>query len=1254
MLSCIVSIFIIVYTILQGLYIRGEGIILSSTQYGNSYTGGGVAFSNSNNDFLYAVAFTTSSYTDYSTNLDTFQAAFTGTNNNYIRMALFDQNFNLLVQSTQVSIAGTGNRIITASIDDSLTSGNNTFLLERNRQYYIAIRFNTASPANLLTDNSNPAGVCIQPKTAVISGVDVNYDQSAKPAGSSKVLPATVASTANIPAANYVSVACPFTPNAPFLWINTNTLTQSESYPLTSAVTAINPHIVYFSQSLHVSSSSPLFSAFKLQIASANTGQINVGLYRTNVAQGRGYSLIASTGLVDLSLFPTLTNRSFIIPFDSIYGEILLMPTDDYFVSVYAATNSIQFYNEATDGTEQYISMLSSAAYDPSSQSFATRISPYSLYGGPVPAQNVTISIDLLTVSPMLFTSWIPNFLTKNHRWLDYSNFSSPTNPNNSTLWRQHPGPGVSDPIDVPVDNSLAVRIRIPRSALKISAIPVAGPNYNVANSSSTGCLFRVRMMGRSDSRPYSIGSVSLSMQFDSSSAAVSSGPFNTSSPYIFGGALSGFGYEINSDLNSFTPISFLGGQRDFISVPAGSYLDSDWIIGTNLLCDSNRAGKDFFNDSLLLTYLTANYDDGPPFLQNNQFLATDNSAYSTYTYSNIATGFAAARAAAPSTFYRYVGGADWKYGALVGHALDYAGVTVKRHAGVAGLAGIQFASSLNRLEAFSNSQIVITSVLSDVPISSQTNPSISRSNLVTIGQNLSFAFMGIGSYELSAAQSFMFGNLFDRQYSLQGSPYTAGQLFNQFAHSAQSQLHGEVLFYVSPNYFLNFTAPLNTTYQFYYRDSASRNFSSVNIGVSRQKCAALPSAPLVILTAGTYYFPHSQSAKCASNGYNYSPKLFNFGSSLPPAFTTTVSCAVDGNWYSTGILDPTTNSTQDFLYSTNPGGVTFPVLQPQCIDRDECSLSSSCPSNSACFNTIGSYQCGPSFQSSVFVKSPVSSGTKVIITINTGSSGVPFALGVSSRSYSDPLYYRYNCTNNVANTSNLAYNSLESLIFGTNFINNSRINLVANFTCILPEVVGNNLELFLYSRPSWYNQIDSPFSSLTVDNFTWTSDSTAFQPYFYSNTPNITASGISILSVQNTAPQQAQANIVNNIIQAVNPLIALRLQLTGIHFGVNPPDSLHQQLTSVTFGPPSSGCNVYGCTINPGTLSANRLECYTLEITVGTSMCFIVSAGGLSSLPSTQRITYPASPVINRITGCTDVGNTTINCPTNGATLIP
>lgn len=90
--------------------------------------------------------------------------------------------------------------------------------------------------------------------------------------------------------------------------------------------------------------------------------------------------------------------------------------------------------------------------------------------------------------------------------------------------------------------------------------------------------------------------------------------------------------------------------------------------------------------------------------------------------------------------------------------------------------------------------------------------------------------------------------------------------------------------------------------------------------------------------------------------------------------------------------------------------------------------------------------------------------------------------------------------------------------------------------------------------------------------------------------------------------------------------------------------------LLSVTYSRPSDPSVVYTCSnvaIYAGTTNTS-LSCLTAAGT-GSGYVFTVTALNQASAPGTDTYNYVTPPTITSVTGCTDVGNGTTNCPTIG-----
>ncbi|CEO95040.1 hypothetical protein PBRA_003853, partial [Plasmodiophora brassicae] len=106
------------------------------------------------------------------------------------------------------------------------------------------------------------------------------------------------------------------------------------------------------------------------------------------------------------------------------------------------------------------------------------------------------------------------------------------------------------------------------------------------------------------------------------------------------------------------------------------------------------------------------------------------------------------------------------------------------------------------------------------------------------------------------------------------------------------------------------------------------------------------------------------------------------------------------------------------------------------------------------------------------------------------------------------------------------------------------------------------------------------------------------------------------------------------------------------IQFSVNNTGANAADLT-VTMVPPGGGASSLPCSqvqLKVGASSSN-VSCVS---TKGTGVwVFVVTVGNQASAPGTDTFSYPVPPTVTGVSGCTDVGNTTINCPTVGGSTM-
>jgi hypothetical protein len=91
----------------------------------------------------------------------------------------------------------------------------------------------------------------------------------------------------------------------------------------------------------------------------------------------------------------------------------------------------------------------------------------------------------------------------------------------------------------------------------------------------------------------------------------------------------------------------------------------------------------------------------------------------------------------------------------------------------------------------------------------------------------------------------------------------------------------------------------------------------------------------------------------------------------------------------------------------------------------------------------------------------------------------------------------------------------------------------------------------------------------------------------------------------------------------------------------------------SVQYGPVLNPLQ-YRCTVLPPPLTTpNTVTCRSALYSQGINMRFTVSVEGQLAPDVGLIITFPVIPTISRVSGCTDVGNTTVLCPTEGNVTI-
>jgi hypothetical protein len=107
-------------------------------------------------------------------------------------------------------------------------------------------------------------------------------------------------------------------------------------------------------------------------------------------------------------------------------------------------------------------------------------------------------------------------------------------------------------------------------------------------------------------------------------------------------------------------------------------------------------------------------------------------------------------------------------------------------------------------------------------------------------------------------------------------------------------------------------------------------------------------------------------------------------------------------------------------------------------------------------------------------------------------------------------------------------------------------------------------------------------------------------------------------------------------------------ITFTGRNFGLFPSEV-------TVFYTNEFNTNPYPCIIAPelGSVTNTEIVCRTNTSESLGVYQFIVDVGGQSSLPSADVLIFPYIPHIDRVSGCQDEGNKTIECPTQGRRFI-
>jgi hypothetical protein len=87
--------------------------------------------------------------------------------------------------------------------------------------------------------------------------------------------------------------------------------------------------------------------------------------------------------------------------------------------------------------------------------------------------------------------------------------------------------------------------------------------------------------------------------------------------------------------------------------------------------------------------------------------------------------------------------------------------------------------------------------------------------------------------------------------------------------------------------------------------------------------------------------------------------------------------------------------------------------------------------------------------------------------------------------------------------------------------------------------------------------------------------------------------------------------------------------------------------LTTVTYGPAPAGTG-FTCTVSVLRSTPTFITCTTFAGSQGALLVFKVTVAGQSTV-STFQLSFPQVPRVFKVTGCTNQGNTTIGCPTEG-----
>lgn len=140
--------------------------------------------------------------------------------------------------------------------------------------------------------------------------------------------------------------------------------------------------------------------------------------------------------------------------------------------------------------------------------------------------------------------------------------------------------------------------------------------------------------------------------------------------------------------------------------------------------------------------------------------------------------------------------------------------------------------------------------------------------------------------------------------------------------------------------------------------------------------------------------------------------------------------------------------------------------------------------------------------------------------------------------------------------------------------------------------------------------------------------------------TSNATVSFPAPVILPNTLRQNrtGASNTPTTYLQLDRASLSVQICFGGLYFA--------PQHTLVRYGPPPDH-DKYPCDLNIPASTETILCCETLANSQGNNQ-FLVNVGGLSS-NGTDTIFFPVTPIVFRVSGCRDVGNATVDCPTSG-----